>query len=656
MNSGGTAHPGFFPVKNAWMEKTMKRSVKALSVLSAVVLVFLAGCTFGTEQPVPPSLEPVSPTHTPTPPPTAPVLPTQPAPNVTCSELSFFLDPALGSGVDCTTMPESSSSDIPMDIFIYPAHTGLTIQNYPLTGTQFDPVILVYPVFRFNELLPDVVPQRVADLEMLIAGGESGSPDLPFLPPLPMIQTFISQNAILPFNGGQGVRFITDYHEAPHPITNRTVFYTFQGLTNDGARWVSVTLPISSPELPANDDGIDWFSENWLQNYNSYAGEVKDALDELPPGSFSPSIDQLDELVQSITISPSGNTEAVPESTLLLPHALYFLAGAQSEAQVWRLRPDGENRLQVTNAEKAVNAFAVSPVDGGIAFVSDNRLFLMSHDGETTALIADGHTVDLNVEDYVFRSQVSSPVFSPDGRILAYGFNGLHLYDLATGEDAHVLTNLGNLLGEPFVFTREAYFPGPWSPDGAELLVIMGYYEGSTLAVMEPDAEPLFRRLWSEGPVCCLFSWTADGESVLVANPYYTVDLPGLWRFDAETGEQIIVVPGLEEDGSFHFVGWPLALETGEWFYFHVNLPQFSPDTGIPLTLARSGPDGLDPESVRPETFRVIEALWVADGSVAVILQRSESGEMQVVLVPTDGSPLRILLEGPGLRRLMWGP
>jgi hypothetical protein len=65
--------------------------------------------------------------------------PTQPPANVTCNGLTFFLDPTLGNGFECETVPESSSSDMPYFPLIFPAHTELTIQNYPLTGTQFPP-------------------------------------------------------------------------------------------------------------------------------------------------------------------------------------------------------------------------------------------------------------------------------------------------------------------------------------------------------------------------------------------------------------------------------------------------------------------------------------------------------------------------------------
>lgn len=187
------------------------------------------------------------------------------------------------------------------------------------------------------------------------------------------------------------------------------------------------------------------------------------------------------------------------------------------------------------------------------------------------------------------------------------------------------------------------------------LLIIMGYYEGSTLAVMDLDAEQPFRRLLSDGPVCCLFNWSEDGNSVLVANPYYTVDIPGLWRYDAETGEQSVVIPGLLEDGSSNFVGWPLQTGSGELIFFYVN-EHFSPDTGIPLTMVHSDPGGSTLEEVRPETFQIIEVLWAPDGSMAIILQPGTNGTVQMILTQTDGKSLQILFEAQRIENLRWGP
>jgi hypothetical protein len=194
-----------------------------------------------------------------------------------------------------------------MDIFTYPAHTEITIQDYPLTHTQFPPMIYIYPVDRFSELLPDVLPRRVSDLESFNSGDAMISPVLPFLPPMPLTQILFSQETVLSFNGGQGVRYITQYNEMDNTINNKAIFYTFQGISDDGMSWVTVTLPISHPILPANNSfpppPEGYTEETWSQNYDSYVREVKDALDAQGPGSFSPTLNILDNLVSSISVT-----------------------------------------------------------------------------------------------------------------------------------------------------------------------------------------------------------------------------------------------------------------------------------------------------------------------------------------------------------------
>jgi len=336
-----------------------------------------------------------------------------------------------------------------------------------------------------------------------------------------------------------------------------------------------------------------------------------------------------------------------------LPHSIYFLDGPPGEAQVWRLERDGVTRTQLTREPAGVDAFAVSG-DGRLAFVTGNALFVQ--DAQRTTLIADGNRSPATGDEAHFRNTVSTPVFSPDGRTLAYAHDGLHLYDLAAGTDQHALTNLGNLLGELSVFEKENYAPGPWSPDGRRLLIIMGYYEGSTLAVMEPGAAQPYTRLRTDGPTCCLFSW-ADKRTVLAANPYFTTDLPGLWRYDALTGARTELIAGIGADGWLNYVGWPLQLPSGDLLFFHAHLERFSPDEGIPLVLTHSDADGADLRPLRGEAIHVWDVLWTTDGSLAVIQGRIGDGGPQVLLVRPDSSPLLVLIEDAArVRGLAWGP
>jgi len=251
-----------------------------------ITLVMISGCS--------PSPIPIQ--HTAT---------TFPITNVTCHELTFYLDPALGTNVACETMPEVSSSDIPVNYpFIYPTHIELTIQDYPMSGTQFPPQIWIYPLDRYGELLPAIISPRLTDLKGLIEGKPLTSKEMPFLPPIPQIQSFHLHEIPLSFKGGAGVRYITVYSDGPHPITNKNIVYTFQGLTGDGKYWVAVTLPISNPILPADYDVFPegYTRESLIQNHAAYVLEIEGQLIAQDPSSYFPALIDLDDLVRSITV------------------------------------------------------------------------------------------------------------------------------------------------------------------------------------------------------------------------------------------------------------------------------------------------------------------------------------------------------------------
>lgn len=317
------------------------------------------------------------------------------------------------------------------------------------------------------------------------------------------------------------------------------------------------------------------------------------------------------------------------------------------------METDGTTATQLTDEPLGVEDFSVSPVNGSLAIITADQLLIIDPMSKNRRLIAKSLAGNLDS----FPLTVSSPVFSPDGQTLAYALGGLRLFHVASREDELVLTDGGNLLGESFIFSKENYAPGPWSPDSDKLLIIMGYFEGSTLGVMEPGKDQPFRRLRSTDPVCCTYNWTPDGKSVLVANPWFSTAWPGLWKYDAETGEEFKLVSTLP--GQSRFVGWPVQLPSGDLRYFYGE--KFTPENGIPLVMVQSSPDGGNRTQLRSEEFRIDQALWAEDGSLVLIhtciaSQNPESNNTQLMLVRPDGSPLQVLLEVKDIQQLQWGP
>jgi WD40 repeat protein len=318
---------------------------------------------------------------------------------------------------------------------------------------------------------------------------------------------------------------------------------------------------------------------------------------------------------------------------------------------------DGVTKKQITFEPMGVLEFSVSTADGSLAYVSGNKLYLCDSSGQNRRVIADGALVKAEGEEAFFKNSVSSPSFSPNGQILAYGLDGLHLYDLQTGYDDHVLSNLGNLLNEPFVFSKEIYTPGLWSPDGSKLIITMGYYEGSTLAVMTPGVEQPYTRLRSNGAVCCYVNWSEDSNYVLVANPSFTIVPPGLWRFDSKSGVEEYLIKGFETTGMLNFVGWPYLTSNNDLYFFISRMERFDPEKGIPLRLVHSDADGSNQVVLFDQEYHVRDALWAPGGGLVVVSSRQDDMTNQLILLNTETKEKLILLEdGDRVWGLTWGP
>ena len=248
---------------------------------------------------------------------TAPAAETQvPAPPqtngtvVAVNNISFVIPTGVGSGAQAELIEAvPPSNDMPW-WEIGPAYNRYLIQNYPLAGTFHEPRIFVYPVSEYVQMVPDV-GGIVDELKTIINSPNAPIPEnLPFLPAFNAAQTFHSNEQVIQFQNGTGLRFLTQYAQAPYPVNNNSLFYTFQGITSDGAFYVSAILPINAaflsadgnPETPLPADGIPFDWENF-ENTPQHFELAKQKLNTTDPNAFSPSLTSLDTLIQSIKIS-----------------------------------------------------------------------------------------------------------------------------------------------------------------------------------------------------------------------------------------------------------------------------------------------------------------------------------------------------------------
>jgi hypothetical protein len=165
---------------------------------------------------------------------------------------------------------------------------------------EYLPQIFIYPTREYAEISP-LAGERIETLRNLLDSNTlSAGSELPVLPTFNSTQDLRGQAQFLAFQGGRGLRFIARYSQETFPVINPRVFYTFQGLTDDGNLYVAAFFPLYISILPDQIEVEDW--EAFNQGYQDYISDVAAKLEELNPGDFEPNLEYLDALISSMSI------------------------------------------------------------------------------------------------------------------------------------------------------------------------------------------------------------------------------------------------------------------------------------------------------------------------------------------------------------------
>jgi hypothetical protein len=357
------------------------------------------------------------------------------------------------------------------------------------------------------------------------------------------------------------------------------------------------------------------------------------------------------------TPEPSAQPSASPSD--LLPHTFYYLGtDTAGLTQVFRIERDGTSQSQLTFEPVNVNDYGASPADGSVAYVANNQLLFVNADSSGRRVLVDGGPVD---ENSPFLTLINSPVFSPDGQTLAYGYKGLNLYAVSTGASDLVIENQIDDSNSGFLFPKELYWPEAYSPDGTKLLITLGYYEGASSAIYYPASNALVRLQGGEGALICCgeTEWTPDSSSFYAANPSMGMFSSGLWKVDAATGAVTELIRGDAGDGNYNLADEPYPTPDGQLYFFFATVS--SPDGIVmrpPLQLVRSAPDGVTARTtLLPDTFELMnEALWAPDASFVVVAYAPtqevvQGGQAEIIYL--DGRPNVVLTTFA--QQMKWG-
>ncbi len=232
-----------------------------------------------------------------------PTLTSTPAPggtSISYQNVTLTLPGSLGTG---TTNSTSTSAEFPYinpSLGDMPEHIQLEITGYPILGTLLPPQIMLFPAAQYagysdytRQLIGALQTTQYYDGQPLPAGLPDGA--------------FNAHVGSVQFAGGHGIRYLTQFDQAPLPVNNRELIYFFHGLTDTGNYYVEAVLPVQAaflapdenPGSPLPANGIP-FS---MDNLDTYFQQVADKLNATPPDDFTPSLSALDALIQSIQVS-----------------------------------------------------------------------------------------------------------------------------------------------------------------------------------------------------------------------------------------------------------------------------------------------------------------------------------------------------------------
>lgn len=172
-------------------------------------------------------------------------------------------------------------------------------------GQEIRPQIFIFPTRNYADISP-LAAERIQALKTLLYSHElTVGTQMPVLPPFNSAQDFYSQVHPLEFQGGRGLRFITRYSQEATPIANPDVFYTFQGLTEDGSLYVAAFFPLYVSSLPELTHVEDW--QEFSKGYPVYIADITSRLGRCNPDDFEPDLKSIDVLIKSLNISDSGS-------------------------------------------------------------------------------------------------------------------------------------------------------------------------------------------------------------------------------------------------------------------------------------------------------------------------------------------------------------
>jgi len=336
---------------------------------------------------------------------------------ITIENVTFTADPALASSWSGALVEDNSDPNSPPDMTTGPRR--IAIEG---AGEQYyQPYLFVYQV---SDLAGTPEESEADLLTTLLNEGETlpVTGTLPFLPRANASQVVHGAMQTLDFANGNGVRYIVAYAQDASPFTARSFRYTFQGLTSDGEYYVAFVMPVTTELFPP-EIAADLDYDAFIDDYSNYLTTTIATLGSATATDFTPDLELLDELVESIHVAEPTTASSAAELDFLGTYTASLPGPFPGRPVTLTLGSEDLATLSTDNMN-------------GDGPITETGLWVQNEDGSATVTFTGTATTTYEVANVItFTLNADQLVAVGFSQPENYGTVGLQLQKVATATD-----------------------------------------------------------------------------------------------------------------------------------------------------------------------------------------------------------------------------
>lgn len=234
--------------------------------------------------------------------------------------VGFSFDQALGSSVNITQVPgEPPSPAGPFDLG--PRHLTFSLYGSRQESAKVPRPIDAPGALRFYHAADlgdyDWASEQLRRLTSLLdqrpdLAGATVDADDGSTRPLPFVQFTGAGQGIharahyIDSSELAGIAYLTAFRQEAYPFSASDFWYTFQGLSHDGAWYVAVDIPVEAGMFPAKVSPKEANRMSSAKRWTKYVRQSSKTLNGAAPDSFTPPLTSIDAVVESITFDAAS--------------------------------------------------------------------------------------------------------------------------------------------------------------------------------------------------------------------------------------------------------------------------------------------------------------------------------------------------------------